>query len=329
MTPEKEPSMALRNPGLDPHLWDLVLGGSQKYGLDPYAVAAISRVEGGGRYGAVGDQGTSFGPFQLHRGGALPAGKGANWANSPAGVMYALRQMASSGAKGKRGKAAITAIAANFERPADVAGEIQKALGYYRQAGGGSGADVFARGMAAVEGGQQAIGFTQPQLGLLAQVGPLSARVANELSAMSTGGTLSPPISGKTGFPPGLAPGGKLNPKVKGILAFAHNQIGQDYVWGGESRKEGGFDCSGLIQAAYAKMGISLPRVAADQGRAGREVNYKNLRPGDLIVAKNGSHIVMYVGGGKVIAAPHRGAKVRYQPLSDFPSKTYHARRIL
>ena len=59
---------------------------ARKYSLDPNAVVAIANVEGrsalhGGN--SIGDHGTSFGPFQLHAGGALPKGKGNNWANSP------------------------------------------------------------------------------------------------------------------------------------------------------------------------------------------------------------------------------------------------------
>ena len=36
------------------------------------------------------------------------------------------------------------------------------------------------------------------------------------------------------------------------------------YVWGGETPCVG-FECSGLVQAAYAVAGVSLPRVAQDQ----------------------------------------------------------------
>lgn len=102
-----------------------------KYGIDPAAANAISLgVEWPGRGGA-GDDGTSFGPFQLHVGGALPRGRGRKWAESRAGVNYALRTMAKSGARGLRGQRAIEVIARNFEKPADVAGEIGKATLFY------------------------------------------------------------------------------------------------------------------------------------------------------------------------------------------------------
>lgn len=113
-----------------------------KYGLDPEAVVSIASVEGqralhGGI--SVGDHGTSFGPFQLHAGGALPKGKGSAWAHSRAGIDYAERQMAQY-ARGLHGKAAVSAISSRFERPADVPGEIAKAMGFYGRGGSTPGA---------------------------------------------------------------------------------------------------------------------------------------------------------------------------------------------
>lgn len=106
-----------------------ILRNAPRYGLDPRAALAIARVEG--LSGAVGDNGTSFGPFQLHAGGALPRGRGRAWAESAAGIDYALQRMSASGARGKSGYAAVSAISRNFERPADPAGEISKAWGLY------------------------------------------------------------------------------------------------------------------------------------------------------------------------------------------------------
>ena len=107
---------------------DLILRFAKKYRLDPAAVMAVARGEGGLGWGAVGDSGTSFGPFQLHRGGALPAGEGPEFANSPAGIEYALRKMAESGAAGLTGAEAINAIIRRFERPADPDSSVRNAL---------------------------------------------------------------------------------------------------------------------------------------------------------------------------------------------------------
>src|SRR4051812_27423017 len=82
--------------------------GARRRGLDPRAILSVASVEGGFN-GAIGDHGTSFGPFQLHQGGALPHGRGANWASSAAGIDYALDQIAKV-AGGLHGHQAISAI---------------------------------------------------------------------------------------------------------------------------------------------------------------------------------------------------------------------------
>src|SRR5215831_7275475 len=107
---------------------------AQRAGLDPRAVLAVASREGLG--GGIGDQGTSYGPFQLHKGGAYPGFAPQNpsaaqaWAMSPAGINYALDQIAGV-ARGQTGRQAIQSIVSRFERPANPAGEIQGALGAY------------------------------------------------------------------------------------------------------------------------------------------------------------------------------------------------------
>lgn len=96
--------------------------------LDPRAVLAVSQMEGLG--GGIGDNGTSFGPFQLHYGGAYPsfAPQGnpqasQAWAVSPAGIDYALRQIQAV-AGGLHGQPAISNTVSRFERPANIPKEI-------------------------------------------------------------------------------------------------------------------------------------------------------------------------------------------------------------
>jgi cell wall-associated NlpC family hydrolase len=50
-------------------------------------------------------------------------------------------------------------------------------------------------------------------------------------------------------------------------LAYARRQLGRPYLWGGTG--DGGFDCSGLTQAAYRAAGTHLPRTAQQQYDAG------------------------------------------------------------
>jgi cell wall-associated NlpC family hydrolase len=102
-------------------------------------------------------------------------------------------------------------------------------------------------------------------------------------------------------------------------VSWALSQIGTPYVWGGETPGVG-FDCSGLVQAAYTVAGISLPRVAQDQYDATPKLAPGAvLAPGDLVFFGGGpdsiDHVGLYVGvvsGQNVMVdAPHTGADVR------------------
>jgi peptidoglycan DL-endopeptidase CwlO len=110
--------------------------------------------------------------------------------------------------------------------------------------------------------------------------------------------------------------------QVRTAVQAAESKLGMPYVWGGESDAEGGYDCSGILQYAFAKAGVRLPRVAADQAKAGWRIPFDKARPGDLLTWANDptapgyiSHIALYLGGGKMLAAPHRGTVVRIQPV--------------
>ena len=306
---------------------------SQQFNLDPRAVAAVSLMEGGGRFGAVGDNGTSFGPWQLHEGGALPSGRGAAWANSPAGIRYAMQRMAQSGAAGKSGRAAISAIVSNFERPADPMSEIAGALARYGGIGGG--------GMPAGPMGSHgpAHAASPVRQGLLQQL------MANNQQFMTTG-KIDPTLAtstlqngltnadqiamGNIRPPMGQALPGKVNGLVSMAKQFARQGI--PYVWGGSTPK--GFDCSGLVQYLYAKEGINLPRTTYQQINVGKKVGWGQFRPGDLIFSDfegtgKPTHVVMYIGNGKVIAAPHTGTNVQIEDVSVFKNNFIGARRVI
>jgi cell wall-associated NlpC family hydrolase len=105
------------------------------------------------------------------------------------------------------------------------------------------------------------------------------------------------------------------------VVAAAAAQVGWPYVWGGESRAEGGFDCSGLVDFAYRAAGYALPGrpTAADLWRMATPIAAAALVPGDLVFvgAPSGAphHVGLYAGAGTVVVARHRGAPVSFQPL--------------
>lgn len=106
------------------------------------------------------------------------------------------------------------------------------------------------------------------------------------------------------------------------VVKIAKSELGTPYVWGGASPR--GFDCSGLVMWAYAKLGISLPHYAASQVRRGRPV-VGPLQPGDLVFRNSAGHVGIYIGDGQMIHSPHSGSHVKISPLNNIAT----ARRII
>ena len=99
------------------------------------------------------------------------------------------------------------------------------------------------------------------------------------------------------------------NATVQKIIDEAMKYSGWDYISGGSSPDDGGFDCSGLVQYVYGEAGINLPRLEKDQYEACEEIEAENIQPGDLIFYKNETsngeigHVAIYIGNGKVFEA--------------------------
>jgi cell wall-associated NlpC family hydrolase len=109
-------------------------------------------------------------------------------------------------------------------------------------------------------------------------------------------------------------------------LGFAAGQLGAPYLWGGTG--PGGWDCSGLVQAAYRAAGVELPRVAQDQFTAGPALaGGASPEPGDLVFfgdsATDVTHVGLYLGDGLMIDAPQTGTVVRVQATPTAPGAAY------
>jgi len=92
-----------------------------------------------------------------------------------------------------------------------------------------------------------------------------------------------------------------------GALGIAASLAGIYYVWGGTTTA--GFDCSGFTQYVFNKLGISIPRTAAEQQQALMPVS--DPRPGDLVFFGSPAyHVGIYAGNGMMWDAPHSGAAV-------------------
>lgn len=107
------------------------------------------------------------------------------------------------------------------------------------------------------------------------------------------------------------------------VIAAAMTQLGVPYRWGAIT-PGAGFDCSGLVQWAFAQAGVILPRTTSQQILSGVAVEaLGDLRPGDIVFSRSirggqvveGGHVAIYVGGGQVVVAPRTGDLIRVRPL--------------
>ena len=130
------------------------------------------------------------------------------------------------------------------------------------------------------------------------------------------------PSSAGVSTPAATVDGGPMTvTELTTALRAAESRQGLPYVWGAAGPSA--FDCSGLVQWAFAQAGVRMPRVAADQARTGPAVPLSLLEPGDLLFYHTDptapgyiSHVAIYVGNGWMIQAPQPGLGVQLVPAS-------------
>ncbi|WP_410582485.1 NlpC/P60 family protein [Amycolatopsis sp. lyj-108] len=138
-----------------------------------------------------------------------------------------------------------------------------------------------------------------------------------------------------------LQPAVDASGAAKIVIDAAMSQLGVPYAWGGGTAagpsrgiRDGGvadrhgdynktgFDCSGLVLYAYAKVGIALSHNSRAQFALGtrvpKEAGLGALRPGDLVFYSPGliHHVGIYLGDNKMINAPYSGAEVRLDSIA-------------
>lgn len=104
---------------------------------------------------------------------------------------------------------------------------------------------------------------------------------------------------------------------AKDILQVALRFEGVPYIWGGVSPY--GVDCSGLVHLSHRRLGTVVPRDAADQADASRQVEPGEQAPGDLCFFRNPGapvdHVALVYGPGQVLHASGGAGRVLQEPL--------------
>jgi cell wall-associated NlpC family hydrolase len=161
-----------------------------------------------------------------------------------------------------------------------------------------------------------AVSATCLSLGVAVSVGGSAGTgLSGALGAVNP--AVAPAGIGATGPGPGTPAAGESAVAAEAV-SWALARLGTPYRWGGEGT--GGFDCSGLVQAAYGAAGLSLPRVAQDQYDVGPHLPPgAPLEPGDLVFFGSSpraiDHVGIAVGAAEMVDAPHTGAVVRVEPI--------------
>ena len=137
---------------------------------------------------------------------------------------------------------------------------------------------------------------------LAKQKAMLATLTAQQTPTVGSGGTTSAVYTGPTAT------------QAQKAVAFAYAQLGKPYVWGATG--PGSYDCSGLMMAAWAAAGITIPRDTYSQVAGLPSVPLSALQPGDLVFFDGDGHVAMYVGGGMIIDAPRTGLTVEKVSLS-------------
>lgn len=108
--------------------------------------------------------------------------------------------------------------------------------------------------------------------------------------------------------------------------------VGKPYRYGGNTPK--GFDCSGLVQYSYGRVGIKIPHGTRNLLRASRPISRSKLQRGDLVFftqeGRKSSHVALYLGANRFVHSPSSGKNVYVAGFNDpyWQSHFTEARRL-
>jgi cell wall-associated NlpC family hydrolase len=109
------------------------------------------------------------------------------------------------------------------------------------------------------------------------------------------------------------------------VWRFALHQKGKPYIYGGTGPR--GFDCSGLVYAAYRAARVSLPRTTYGMLASWRLVRIpkSQARQGDLAFFGTG-HVEIFDHGAWTFGAADAGTRIGFHLMNSFWHPTMYFR---
>ena len=106
-----------------------------------------------------------------------------------------------------------------------------------------------------------------------------------------------------TNFPPVLS-AAEIQDRLPQVITYIRQAMAtpNEYLWGGTVAPN--YDCSGLMQSAFASVGIWIPRDAYQQEAFGSPVPLDEIKIGDLIFFGSpikATHVGIYIGNDEYI----------------------------
>jgi cell wall-associated NlpC family hydrolase len=163
----------------------------------------------------------------------------------------------------------------------------------------------------------------------------VSAAMAAVLVMLALLGLTRPPAARAAASARGVAasasaadrrhPGGVSRGLRLAAWHWALRQRGKPYIWGGVGPR--GFDCSGLVWAAYRSVGIQLPRTTYEMldSRMLIRISKGQARRGDLAFFGR-EHVELYRWGNWTFGAEHTGTRIGFHKMDSFWHPTMHFR---
>ncbi|GAB3350023.1 C40 family peptidase [Modestobacter lapidis] len=172
--------------------------------------------------------------------------------------------------------------------------------------------------------------LAQAHQDLVTLLGDSDAAPAYERRLAGIAGALA---EGELDVPLGELAGAGSSPVAAAAIQAALQAVGTPYAWGGGTLTGPGpgfgvdagvvgFDCSGLTRYAYAQADVGVARNSRAQYASLPKVARADLRPGDLVFWATDRtdpstihHVALYLGGGRIVEAPHSGARVSVRSM--------------